>query len=241
MNNSLNLQQLLFIDIETVPMAATFQQLSTTWQELWLEKISKTMPENSTVEEIFIQRAGVMAEFAKIVCISTGYLQQEQGQWKLRIKSFAGDDEKALLHAFITTSNKVQQQWASFQFCGHNIKEFDIPFLCRRMLVHGLPLPHYLYLHNAKPWEVKAVDTLHWWRFGDYKNYTSLHLLASVLGIPTSKDDITGSEVQHVYYQEQNLQRIVTYCQKDVAVVANIMLRFQEQPLLTPENIHIVT
>ncbi|HAN39131.1 MAG TPA: 3'-5' exonuclease [Chitinophagaceae bacterium] len=241
MNNSLNLQQLLFIDIETVPMAASFQALSTTWQELWFEKISKTMPENSSVEEIFIQRAGVMAEFAKIVCISTGYLQQEQNQWKLRIKSFAGDDEKKLLETFITTCNKIQQQWPLFQFCGHNIKEFDIPFLCRRMLVHGLPLPSYLYLHNAKPWEVKAVDTLHWWRFGDYKNYTSLHLLASVLGIPTSKDDITGSEVQHVYYKEQNLQRIVTYCQKDVAVVANIMLRFQEQPLLASENIHIAS
>jgi 3'-5' exonuclease len=157
----------------------------------------------------------------------------------LRIKSIYDHDEANLLKGFLELTDKFYKHKRRFQFAGHNIREFDIPFLCRRMIIHGIELPAYLQLYGAKPWEINMLDTMQWWKFGDYKNFTSLNLLAHILNIPTSKDDIDGSMVQHVYHKENDLQRIATYCQKDVVVVAQIIQRFKNLPLIDPANISI--
>ncbi|MFY7898782.1 MAG: ribonuclease H-like domain-containing protein [Chitinophagaceae bacterium] len=235
------LTNLLIIDIETVPQVADFSLLNDTWKKLWLEKISKTVPENVTPEIAYQQRAGIMAEFGKIICISTAFFYEDEHKNRcLKIKSIYGHDEKAILSNFTSLCNKMQHHFPHFQFAGHNIKEFDIPFVGRRFLINHLPLPNYMQLQDTRPWDVKMFDTLSWWKFGDYKNYTSLNLLAHVLDIPTSKSDIDGSMVQQVYYQEKNLQRIVNYCQKDVVVTANIILRFHNKPILQEQQITIV-
>jgi 3'-5' exonuclease len=234
------LSNLLLLDIETVPQQPSFNLLESDWQSLWIDKISKTVPENFSPEESY-RKAGILAEFGKIICISTAFFyENDNKQIQLRVKSIYGDDEKEILEKFIILCDKVYQHNKHFQFAGHNIKEFDIPYICRRLLINHMALPEYLQLHDKKPWEVKMFDTLNWWKFGDNKNYVSLHLLASVLNIPTSKTDMDGSKVQDVYYQEKNLLRIVEYCQKDVIVTANIILRFQNIALLKEEDIIFV-
>lgn len=235
------ISNLLVIDIETVPIVQSFNELDENWQQLWTDKIAKSLHDNITPEESWKMRGGIMAEFGKIVCISTGYFYEDENRNQcFKIKSIANKDECELLKEFIQLCNKFYQHNKNFIFGGHNIKEFDVPYICRRILINNLPLPEYLWLHDRKPWEIKMFDTLSWWKFGDNKNYTSLHLLANVLNIPTSKDDIDGSKVQDVFYIENNLQRIVNYCQKDIVVVANIILKFQYLPLLKPQNIIVV-
>ena len=241
MNNSPSIFDLFLIDIETVPGVPSFSHLSDIWKSLWIDKNSKTVPENFSAEDSYIQKAGILAEFGKIICISTAFFYEDENKKIcLRIKSIFRDDEKELLQNFTQLTNKFYQHNKNFQFAGHNVREFDIPYICRRMLILKIPLPDYLQLHAAKPWDVKMVDTLQWWKFGDYKNYVSLHLLANVLDVPTSKTDMDGSMVQHVYHKEKNLPRIVDYCQRDVIVVANVILRFKNMPLLTDENIVVV-
>jgi hypothetical protein len=236
------LKDYLILDIETVPQVAAFDELGTEWKHLWVEKISKTVPENTPPADSWKQRAGILAEFGKIICISTAFFYEDENrQTALRIKSIQGHDEREVLTAFIALCDKVYQHNRNFCFAGHNIREFDIPYICRRMLVNGLPLPDYLQLHHKKPWEVKMFDTLTWWKFGDNKNYITLNLLAHVLGIPTSKTDMDGSMVQEVYYAENDLQRITEYCQRDVVVCANVILRSQGQPLLSDEQVLIVS
>lgn len=235
------ISNLLVIDIETVPIVQNFNELDENWQQLWTDKITKSLHEDVTLEESWKLRGGIMAEFGKIVCISTGYFYEDENRNQcFKIKSIASKNEKELLNDFIQLCNKFYQYNKNFIFGGHNIKEFDIPYICRRILINNLPLPEYLWLHDRKPWEIKMFDTLSWWKFGDNKNYTSLHLLANVLNIPTSKDDIDGSKVQDVYYLENNLERIINYCQKDIVVVANIILKFQHLALLKTENIIVV-
>ena len=235
------INNLLLLDIETVPQFENYDLLSPAWQTLWNDKISKTVPENTIPKESYKNRAGILAEFGKVVCISTAfYYLNEEKQTSLKVKSIFGENEKEILVAFIQVCNKVYFHNPHFQFAGHNVKEFDIPYLCRRMIVNQLALPEYLLIHEKKPWEVKIFDTLNWWKFGDHKNYISLHLLANVLGLPTSKDDIDGSMVQDVYYKEKNLQRIADYCEKDVILTANIILRFLNLPIVQGENVMIV-
>ncbi len=232
---------LLILDIETVPNVPSFAELDPAWQILFLEKITKTVPDDAVPEESYRKKAGILAEFGRIVCISTAFFfLGEENQLLLKMKSIFGHDEVEILRNFTELCNKMYQHNRHFQFGGHNVKEFDIPFICRRLLINKLPLPEYLQLHDKKPWEVKMFDTLNWWKFGDNKNYISLHLLANVLGIPTSKSDIDGSMVQDVYYREKNLQRIVDYCQRDVVVTANIILRFKNHPLLAEEAVVLV-
>ncbi len=240
MNNIQSLFDLFLIDIETVPQFAEISQLSSETRSLFFDKIPKTVPENVDEDDLYKRRAGILAEFGKVICISTGFFYQDKGsRICLKIKSIYGDNEADILKQFIELADRFCKLKPKFQFAGHNIREFDIPFLCRRMVINQVALPPYLNFYGAKPWDICMVDTLHWWRFGDYKNYTSLNLLASVLGVPTSKDDIDGSMVQHVYYKENNLQRIVTYCQKDVIVVARVIQRFKHIPLIEDGNILI--
>ncbi|MEO9021237.1 MAG: ribonuclease H-like domain-containing protein [Ginsengibacter sp.] len=239
------LDNLFLIDIETVSEKEDFHLLDEEWQELWAEKISKSLPPDTTAEEYYPMRAAILAEFAKVACISFGYFKKDNSdpesiEWQLRIKSLYSENEKDILNQFVTTLKQLHVNNHSWIFTGHNIKEFDVPFLCRRMLINNIPIPSYIDFQNMKPWETPVLDTLHLWRFGDYKNYTSLKLLAAVLGVPSPKDDIDGSQVGHVYWKEKDLKRIAVYCEKDVATVANVMLRFRGLPLLREDQIVFV-
>lgn len=236
------LKDLLLLDIETVPAFPSFTSMDSDWQRLFCDKISKTVPEGTEPEISYRKKAGILAEFARIICISTAFFHtNEQGEYCLKMKSIYGDNEVELLRIFTQLCEKMQSANPHFQFAGHNIREFDIPFIGRRLLINHLHLPGSLQLQDRKPWEVKMFDTLSWWKFGDHKNYVSLDLLAHVLGIASSKTDMDGSMVQDVYYKDKDLQRIVAYCERDVVVTANIILRFLHQPILKPENITVVT
>ena len=234
------LKELLLLDIETIPQYERYTDMPPMWQKLWNEKVARQMQEEDTPEILYKKKGGILAEFGKIICISTAIFVETDDGLQLRVKSFFGHDEAEILSQFIDIADKMYFHHPHFQFAGHNIKEFDIPYICRRMTIHQQTLPHYLQLNDKKPWDVHMFDTMNWWKFGDIKNYVSLNLLASVLDIPTSKDDIDGSQVQEVYYQEKNLDRIVTYCQKDVIVTANIILRLLNIPILYADQISII-
>lgn len=238
---NIRLENLLLIDIETVSEKSSFEELTQDWQMLWQEKVQRQLPEDITAAEFYPQRAGVMAEFAKVICISVGYFKKEGKSFQLRLKSFYGDDEKILLQDFIAALQTKETDNNRWSFTGHNIKEFDIPFICRRLIINGLAIPPFLDFQNMKPWETNMIDTFQYWRFGDYKHYTSLKLLAAALHVPSPKDDIDGSMVGDVYWKEKNLERIVTYCQKDVVTTGNIILRFKNLPLLPEDQVVIVT
>ena len=230
MNLSTKLNDVLFLDIETVPQEETWNNLSKETQGLFSKKTQYQRKEEFTPEE-FYERAGIWAEFGKIICISVGYFVDVDKKKQLRLTSFFGDDEHKLLIEFKVLLDKHFVKKSNV-LCAHNGKEFDFPFIARRMIVHQIELPKKLNLFGKKPWEVPHLDTLELWKFGDYKHYTSLKLLTSILGIPSPKDDIDGSEVASVYYKEKNIQRIVTYCEKDTIAVAQILLRFNNQELL---------
>ncbi len=240
MIEKMHIENFLFIDIETVSQQKDFSGLNNDWQKLWEEKIKYSLPQNVMADEYYPQRAGIMAEFAKVICISMAYFKRQGADHCLRVKSVYGHDEKKLLEDFITTVNQLEAVNNKWNFTGHNIKEFDIPFLCRRFVINGLSIPAYLDFQNMKPWETNMVDTFQYWRFGDYKHFTSLKLLAAAMNVPSPKDDIDGSMVGDVYWNENNLERIVTYCQKDVVTVANIILRFKHLPLLKEEQVVFV-
>ena len=237
---NIRLENLLLIDIETVSEHANFDELNEDWKHLWEEKVQRSLPEDTTAAQFYPMRAGVMAEFSKVVCISIGHFKREGKAVLLRLKSFYGDDEKILLQDFIAALQKMEANNNKWSFTGHNIKEFDIPFICRRLLINGLSIPPFLDFQNMKPWETNMIDTFQYWRFGDYKHYTSLKLLAAALNIPSPKDDIDGSMVGDVYWKEKNLERIVTYCQKDVVTTGNIILRFKNLQILTDDQVEIV-
>ena len=231
------IENLFLLDIETVSSVQNFNLLNDEWKELWTEKILKSLPPDITAEEYYPKRAAILAEFAKVVCISTGYFKKENNELKLRIKSFYSENEKDVLESFTKMLDQLHSKNSRWIFTGHNIKEFDIPFLSRRMLVNNIAIPPYIDFQNMKPWDTPVLDTLHLWRFGDYKHYTSLKLLAATLGVPSPKDDIDGSKVGEVFWEEKNLERIAIYCQKDVATVANVLLRFKGLPLLNEQQI----
>jgi uncharacterized protein YprB with RNaseH-like and TPR domain len=235
MNLTVKLNNILFLDIETVPQEENWSLLSKETQKLFTNKTKYQRKEEFTAEE-FYQRAGIWAEFGKIICISVGYFVDVENTKQLRLTSFFGDDEHKVLTDFKTLLDKHFAKKNNI-LCAHNGKEFDFPFIARRMIVHQIELPKKLNLFGKKPWEVPHLDTLELWKFGDYKHYTSLKLLTSILGIPSPKDDIDGSEVATVYYKEKNLQRIVTYCEKDTIAVAQVLLRFNNEKLLAEKDI----
>ena len=235
----MNFNNILFLDIETVSQFETYEHLPAEWKEMWDIKAQFLLrnKESETSETVY-ERAGIYAEFGKIICISCGCLQGNGEDKKLVIKSYCNDDEKKLLVEFAD----MLQKWsgdAEKYLCAHNGKEFDYPYICRRMIINGIEIPEALKIAGRKPWEIRHLDTMELWKFGDYKSFTSLKLLAKVLGIPSPKDDIDGSMVNAVYWVEKDLDRIVEYCQKDVVTLAQILLRFHCQPLIKPENISI--
>ncbi|WP_289060114.1 3'-5' exonuclease [uncultured Zobellia sp.] len=234
MLNKINLEYILFLDIETVPEQPNFDALDEEKKELWEQKSRYQRKEDYTAEE-FYDRAGIWAEFGKIVCISVGYFRVNGETKTFRTTSFYGEEDK-LLKEF---KNLLNGHFSSTKhlLCGHNAKEFDFPYIARRMIIHGIELPYKLNLFGKKPWEIPHLDTMELWKFGDYKNFTSLKLLANILGIPSPKQDIDGSMVREVYYEEKDLDRIVTYCELDVVTTAQVFLRLRGDELLDDSNI----
>jgi hypothetical protein len=232
MLNHVQLEKLMFFDIETVSQSAAFDTLEEPLQKLWGRKhLFLRNVELEDFQTSYTQNAAIYAEFGKIVCISCGFFVGNE----FRVKSFFGEDEKEVLREFSTLLDSTK-----YVLCGHNIKEFDVPYVCRRMLINQIPLPRVLDVAGKKPWEVDFVDTLQLWKFGDYKAYTSLNLLANIFTIPTPKDDIDGSMVGQVYWQEKDLERIVTYCQKDVVTVARLIQKWKGEDLLKDEDVSII-
>jgi predicted PolB exonuclease-like 3'-5' exonuclease len=221
------LENLLFLDIETACMVEDYHELSPRMQDLWDKKARRYMQPDidKGTEELFWEKAGIHAEFGKVVCISCGYLRfDEQGKPTIKMKSYAGDDEKKILADFGEALNTFTSK-AGRKLCAHNGKEFDFPFLGRRYIIHQLPIPYSLRVQGKKPWETIFVDTMELWKFGDYKSYTSLDLLTAILDIPSSKDDIDGSQVSETYWRKRDVDRIQIYCEKDVKVTAQVLLR----------------
>ena len=235
MLDNLDLKNVLVLDIETVPQFSTFEHLNENWRDLWAHKMKHLIKDNVTAADTY-ERAGIYAEFGKIICISVGAFYGDNDDMKFRLKSFYGDDEKLLLQEFSELLNRNYSK-DEHTVCGHNSKEFDFPFIARRCLINGIPIPAILDNAGKKPWEVKLLDTMELWKFGDYKSYTSLKLLAALFGIPSPKDDIDGSQVGNIYWQEKNLERIKIYCQKDVVTVAQLLLKFKGMELMQEEKI----
>ena len=231
MLKNLPIEKVLFLDIETVPQVSDWIDLPENMKELWSKKVEKQLGEDDTPESFYNELAGILSEFGKIICISVGYINRH----KIKLKSFYGDDEKKILEEF---SELLSGSYyiSGVILCAHNGKEFDFPYIARRMLIHGMDLPPALSIQGKKPWEIPHLDTMELWKFGDYKHYTSLNLLAAIFDIPTPKDDIDGSHVAKVYYEDHDLERIKIYCEKDVLTVAQIFRKFRNEPLLEIEE-----
>ena len=221
------IEKVLFLDIETVPQYGKWEEMSPVQQQLWDKKTRWQRGEEIPAGDFYIERGGIMAEFGKIVCISVGMLEKND---TLKIKSFADDDEKKLLTEFGEIFNSIRLR--DVILCAHNGKEFDFPWIARRFLINGMQPPAPFRTYGKKPWEVQHLDTMELWKFGDYKSFVSLELLAHVFGIPTPKDDIDGSMVSSIYYIEKDLFRIVQYCEKDVLTLANIFRKLRQEDLL---------
>ena len=234
MNFKVSKDNILFLDIETVSLYKDYKDVPKIEQELFANKTAYKRGEDITAEE-FYSNAGIWAEFGKVVCISVGYFVNNQ----LRITSFASKNEKEMLMDFkkilIHHFNEPKHL-----LCGHNAKEFDFPFMARRMIVHGIDLPPQLNLFGKKPWEIPHIDTLDLWKFGDYKHYTSLKLLTHLLGVPSPKGDIDGSQVGTVFYEEDDLPRIVRYCEQDVLALARVYMRFNKEPIVSDDEVVFV-
>ena len=230
----IKLEHILFLDIETVPQFADYDSLDNPTKLLWEAKTKYQRKETFTPKE-FYDRAGIWAEFGKIICISVGYFKQKEDPRNFRVTSFYGEeadilkDFKNLLETHFNKSNHL--------LCAHNGKEFDFPYIARRMVILGIDLPEKLNLFGKKPWEVPHLDTLELWKFGDYKTFTSLSLMAHVLGIPSPKNDISGEQVRDVFYKEKDIDRIVAYCEKDTVTVAQIILKLRNQDLLSASEV----
>ena len=228
MINTIPIERVLFLDIETVPQYGVWEDLSEDEQNLWDKKTKRQRGDDVDASDFYQDRGGIMAEFGKIICISIGMMEKNE---KLKIKSFYNDDEKQLLIEFGELFNSPRMR--DVILCAHNGKEFDFPWIARRYLINGIQPPSPFQLYGKKPWEIMHIDTMELWKFGDYKSFVSLELLAHVFGIPTPKDDIDGSMVSSMYYIEKDLFRIVQYCEKDVLTLANIFRRMRQEDLLT--------
>ncbi len=231
----INLNNILFLDIETVPQYENWEDVPVELQDLFEDKTKYQRRDEFTPKE-FYDRAGIWAEFGKIICISVGYFKEIEGINQLRVTSFYNEDERQLLLNFKQLLDKHFNS-PKYLLCAHNGKEFDFPFIARRMIIHRIEIPKKLNLFGKKPWEVPHLDTLELWKFGDYKHYTSLKLLTHILGIPSPKQDIDGSEVRNVYYKDKNLPRIVEYCERDTIAIAQLLLRFNNMELIDEDNI----
>ena len=240
MLKNINLEKILFLDVETLPMVPDYDKLPDNFKDLWAKKAERIRgEEEKTAEELFFEKAGIFSEFGKIICISAGFFHEEKDVLKFRCKAFSSDHEAELLNEFADLLN-TRFNASDNYLCGHNSREFDFPYIARRMLINRIPLPDVINLQGKKPWEVAHLDTMELWKFGDYKNYTSLALLAAVFGIPTPKDDIMGADVARVYWKENDLKRIAVYCNKDVVTTARLFLKYSFKGELEDENVESI-
>jgi len=231
-------ENVLFLDIETVPQYPSYNEMPENIRRFWNKKANYLVKDSDTPESIF-GRSGIYAEFGRIICISAGFVVLRDGKKYFRVKSFYGDNEKDILIGFSTMLNRFGAK-PKANICAHNGKEFDFPYISRRMLLNGVELPELLDVAGKKPWDVKFLDTMELWKFGDFKNYTSLDLLANIFEIPSPKDDIDGSQVAEVYYVQKDIERIVTYCEKDALTVAQLLLRYKNEPIIDADCIERV-
>lgn len=249
MLENLNLQNILFLDVECVSAKPKFKDLSPDFQALWglkAKNLLRKQTDHPTEEEIiqlYPERAAIYAEFGKIICISVGFIfrRPNKEDYAIRLKSFADDDEKVVLTQFAELLDQYYNNTGKHMLCGHNIKEFDVPYICRRMVTNQMALPNLLHIPGKKPWELNyLIDTMELWKFGDYKAYSSLNLLSAVLDFPTPKDDIDGSQVGRVYWEEKELSRIAHYCEKDVLATANCLMRYMRRPIFEGDQaVHV--
>ncbi|MDD2381263.1 MAG: 3'-5' exonuclease [Mariniphaga sp.] len=240
MLRNLNIEEVLFLDIETVPLNPEYNGLNEKWKQLWEHKM-RSHSEGDEPAEVLYDRAGIYAEFGRIICISVGYVFQKKGDPHFRVKSFYDDDEKILIQNFFDALDGFSRK-GKRRLCAHNGQEFDFPYISRRALVNNLSLPAILDISSAKPWEIKdnLIDTLQLWKFGDYKHYTSLSLLCELFNIPTPKDDIDGSQVARIYWEGKDIDRIVRYCEKDTLAVANLLLKYKGNKIIPHDQMEIV-
>jgi predicted PolB exonuclease-like 3'-5' exonuclease len=238
--NDIQLSSILFLDIETAPCVPDYEHLDSKGKFLWDKKAAQIAKSAEEDPETLFAKAGIYAEFGKIICISCGIVANDGKDLTLRIKSFYNDVEKELLADFSEMLNKSFNDDTKY-LCAHNGKEFDFPYIARRMLINGLKIPTILNTAGKKPWEVRHLDTMELWKFGDYKHYTSLDLLTYVFKIPTPKDDIDGSQVHSVYWNEGDLPRIVKYCQKDVVAIVNLFLKYRSEEIIEKNQIVYLT
>jgi DNA polymerase elongation subunit (family B) len=238
MIHNIKLDTVLFLDIETVPVTRDYGQLSDHMQDLWNRKMEIPVRNEEGLPEELWERGGLYAEFGRVICISVGIFSSLGEPRRFRIKSFAGDDEAEILRDFSAMLRKFRQG-KDLYLCAHNGKEFDFPFMARRMIINGIPLPEVLNVAGKKPWEVNFLDTMELWKFGAYRHYASLALMAEILNIPDPKDDIDGSQVGKVYYEDRDIERIIRYCERDVLTVAQILLKLRGEPLVPEENVEV--
>ncbi|MBN2519565.1 MAG: 3'-5' exonuclease [Bacteroidales bacterium] len=238
MLSQIAIENILFLDIETIPQYPDYNQVPDDFKKFWERKCNFLKKEKETPGELY-SRAGIYAEFGQIICISAGYITLKDGNIFIRIKSFYGEAESDFLPGFIEMINQLCSN-RNIYLCAHNGKEFDFPYLARRILINGYKIPSILNVAGKKPWEVNFLDTMELWKFGDYKHFTSLDLLTRLFGIPTPKNDMDGSMVAEVYYKENDLTRIVKYCERDVLAVAQLYLKYLGEDIIPDENVEIV-
>jgi uncharacterized protein YprB with RNaseH-like and TPR domain len=239
MIRDIRLENVLFLDIETVPLVRDYDMLNEHMRELWDKKVTIPVKNEEGLPEELWERGALYAEFGRIICISAGIFSSLEEPRRFRIKSFAGDDEADILRGFSGLLGKFRPG-KELHLCAHNGKDFDFPFMARRMVINDIPLPEVLNVAGKKPWEVHFLDTMELWKFGTYRHYTSLALMAEILGIPNPKDDIDGSQVGKVYYEDRDINRIVRYCEKDVLTVAQILLKLRGESLIPEENVEVI-
>lgn len=238
MLEKVNLDKVLFLDIETAPQTYQFTDLDETKRSLFESKTRFMQNEDKSFEMLYGERASIYAEFGKIICISVGFVHiTHTGEKQIRMKSFYHDDEETLLRQFAKLLDD-RYNTPYHILCGHNAKEFDFPYICRRMLINGIKLPATLDIAGKKPWEIPHLDTMELWKFGDFKAFTSLPLLCNIFNIPTPKDDISGADVARVYYEENDLERIKIYCEKDVVALIQVFLKMKGDALVNEHDIH---
>lgn len=223
-------KNILYIDIETCSLYSDFYKLSDREKMLWAAKCKTFIKsyddfegQKTVLTELYKSKAGIYAEFAKVLCISVAFISTENNEEKLIIFSFCNSNESLVLQSF---AYFLTQHPELKYFCGHNIREFDIPFLARRYSIAGIPIPYMINLRGKKPWEIKhLLDTMELWKFGDYKNYTSLQLLAAIFNLDDPKQNISGADVHDVFWGEKDLDRIKIYCEQDVKTVFQLYNR----------------
>ena len=237
---SVNLEDLIFFDIETVPLVEDFAGLPEDLQEIWQQREGGKAPEGMDLAEWYSERAGLFAEFGQVVCVALGFFVRTKDGLSFRVKTIAHPEEELVLEEFSQVLHKHYPSLARHRLCGHNIKSFDIPYLCRRMLIHGMELHTQLDVAGLKPWEIPHLDTMELWQFGDRRSFASLKLLSAIFGIPSPKTDIDGSEVGRVFWEDNDLERIAAYCARDVVSTARIVLHLRDKKTLPDDAVIVV-